>query len=96
MAEKFLRVTMPDGSQWDVPARLIADSRARYYAANDPDTTYQEEYDYTINDAYEIEDWAANNMNWSDVAEHAVKAEDPEDVDYQEGWVNGDKRIVER
>lgn len=29
--EKFLRVTMPDGSKWDVPVKKIAENRARHY-----------------------------------------------------------------
>jgi len=27
---KYLRITMPDGSKWDVPARIIAKDRATY------------------------------------------------------------------
>ncbi len=96
MAEKWLRVTMPDGSQWDVPAWIIADNRARYYAVNDPDTTYQDEFDVTLQEASNLIEWAEGDMNWSDVVAHAVKVEEPADVDYQDGWVNGDKRIVER
>ena len=77
---KYIRVTMPDGSRWDVPAGLVAADRAAYYA--DQGDNYEEEYDYT--------------MNWSDV-EHAASfvAQDAGAVDYQEGWVNGKKEIVE-
>jgi hypothetical protein len=85
-----LHVTMPDGSVWAVPAHLIAHNRATYYAEDG----YQEEYDYTMGDDAELEDWAANNMNWSDVAAHARKVEQSEPVDYQEGWVNGEKLVV--
>lgn len=47
-------------------------------------------------DAYEVEDWAANNMDWSDVRSHAVQVAPPRprDGEYQEGWVNGNKRVV--
>jgi hypothetical protein len=100
MPEKYLRVTMPDGSKWDVPAHLIAEDRARYYADKEPvgpgrSATYLDELNATLSDSYELTDWAANNMNWSDVAKRATRASGPDDVDYQEGWVNGDKEIVE-
>lgn len=91
---KYLRVTMPDGSRWDVPAGLIAANRAAYYA--DQGDNYEEEYDYTMSDDYQLTDWAANNMNWSDVQHVAVEvAREGDAVDYQEGWVNGEKEIVE-
>lgn len=98
MAEtrKELWITMPDGSVWGVPAVLIADNRARYYAEKDADTTYDEEMAFLLGDDFELEDWAANNMNWEDVAEHAYQVKPaPATVDYQEGWVNGEKEVVE-
>jgi len=93
---KFLRVTMPDGSKWDVPARVIAENRAKYYAEVDSDTTYQEEFEFTMSDNYELKDWAAGNMNWSDVENHAQYVINPPTPDYQEGWVNGEKEIIEK
>ena len=95
--EKFLRVTMPDGSLWDVPARVIADNRAKYYAEGDPGE-YEEEFRFTMDDNFELRDWAANNMDWDEVKSYAVKVEEPpqQEPDYQEGWVNGDKKIVEK
>lgn len=102
---KYLRVTMPDDSQWDVPALLIAESRARYYAeldvkrgdATDFDQAFADEVEYALGDSYEIEDWAANNMNWSDVASAAVQVvAPPSTVDYQKGWVNGEKDVIEK
>lgn len=104
MPEKFLRVTMPDGSKWDVPARLIAEPRARYYAEIDAgaksgdqfDRLYEHEMAYTLGDNSELIDWAENNMNWEDVSHAALRVSDPPDNDYQEGWCNGDKEIIER
>lgn len=95
MADKYLRVTMPDLSKWDIPAQIIADNRAKYYAEIDPETTYQEEFDFIMSDKYELCDWAANNMNWDNVKECAVKVKETQPpVDYQEGWLNGKKEIV--
>lgn len=101
---KYLRVTMPDGSKWDVPARLIAEPRARYYAEVDTksksglafERAYETEIGYALDDASELIDWAGNNMDWADVAEHAVQSSPAPDVDFEEGWANGDKEIIER
>lgn len=97
--EMWLQVKMPDGAWWEVPARIVADDRASYYAGKeDPGHqtgVYEDEFDFTMTDDFELEDWAAGNMDWSDVAEHARKVGDQPDADYQEGWVNGDKRRVE-
>lgn len=93
---------MPDDTLWDVPAKAIADSRAKYYAKNDAvreganyQTVYDEELAYTLDSDDELIDWASNNMNWSDISINATKAPcKPKQADYQEGWVNGDKEIV--
>lgn len=95
---KYLRVTMNDGTRWDVPAEVIARSRAKYYSDTDTEITYDEEFSFTMEDDFELRDWAANSMNWADVKPFAVRAPDvpKEAPDYQEGWVNGEKEIVTR
>jgi len=102
---KKLRVTMPDGSQYDVPAALVAMNRATYYAEHDTGKTlgpefekvYAYEFDYTMRTDDVIMDWAANNMNWSDVSSMAkrVMPSTMSDDEFQEGWINGEKEIVE-
>lgn len=97
--EKYLQVTMPDGSKWRVPVKIIAEDAAEYYAETDEYNgdlkaarkMVQELFD---SDDYEIEDWAANNMNWKDVKSYAACVVTPPEVDFQEGWVNGDKEII--
>lgn len=87
------RVEMDDGSKWDVPVQVIADSR---------DENYREDEEDTVGfiragslSAAEIQDWAGNNMNWSDVAEYATRAVvPPKKVDWEDGWANGEKEIV--
>ena len=101
MLKKYLRVTMPDGSKWDVPAKLIAEKRARYHAKSDTgkesgpefEKVFAKEVKYALEDEYEIVDWASNNMNWSDVEYVAVNVSVME-VDFQEGWCNGEKEVV--
>lgn len=87
-----LRVTMPDGSQWDVPVQIIADHRDEHYK-DDAEDTIRFIRERSL-DAFDIKDWAANNMNWSDVKDHAVKVKDAPECDYEDGWCNGSHRIV--
>jgi hypothetical protein len=103
LREKFsnlwLRITMPDGSKYDVPVMAVAMNRARYYA-KDFEGSVERSLDADTlrcfdGDGYEIIDWAANNMDWKDVADVAVRVEGPK-VDFQEGWANGEKEIVEK
>lgn len=96
--EKYLSVRMPDNSIWHVPVEVIARNRAQYYANEFDDDVEKSLAEDTIplfsESSYNIEDWAANNMNWSDVRDVAFKVEVPGLVDYQEGWINGEKEIV--
>lgn len=59
------------GFVWHVPAEAIAKNRATYYAENDKDTTYEEEFNFTMGDNYELRDWFFNNMDWDDVKDEA-------------------------
>jgi len=96
MRDKNYIVTMPDGSRWSVPVKVIAKNKAEYYAddfGGDLDESLRVTYKDFDYDDYEVKDWAQNNMNWEDVAEHAVQLDPPENVDYDEGWVNGEKEI---
>lgn len=95
---KVLRVNMPDGSKWDVPVSVIAQHRAEHYAhefgGDVQDSLDEDTLPLFESDHYAVEDWAANNMNWSDVERVAVMSVAGE-IDYQEGWVNGGKAVVE-
>ena len=95
---KVIEVTMLDGSVWTVPVHVVARNRAEHFAhefcgsvtmslAEDTEPLFE-------SDSYEIEDWARNNMDWSDVVRLAVRKRDAK-VDFQEGWVNGEMRIVD-
>lgn len=97
---RILQVTMPDGSVWAIPAELVAEPRAAYYAGHDArhsganyDTVYAREL---RTGADNLIDWAQNSMNWEDVQDSATMVSGPPAVDYQEGWVNGEMRIVDR
>lgn len=95
--KKYLLVEMPDLSVWRVPTQIIADVRIDYYAerdGKDRDKVKAETERLFTADEYEIEDWAANCMDWDEVKAHAVQVKAGE-VNYQEGWVNGNKCVTD-
>lgn len=98
MLNKLLVITMPDTSKWSVPVEVIARHRAAEYASEfggDIERSLAEDtIPYFEDDDYNVEDWAANNMNWSEVAAHAKLVEQGE-CDFQEGWINGEKEVIE-
>ena len=93
--DALYRVEMPDGSKWDVPVQCIADSRDDNYS-DDKEDTIGSIRDGGLLDS-EIDDWAMNNINWDDVKAYAVQApiaSGPRNVNFEEGWRNGDKKII--
>jgi len=94
-------VTMPDGSRWAVPVKLIAQSRAEYYADMNFDGDMEKSMkEDTLplfeSDPHAIENWARNNMDWADVRAQAVQVLPPSnEVDWDEGWANGKVEIVD-
>lgn len=99
LTDKELHITMPDSSVWAVSVQLIATNRAEYYAKEFGGDVHRSLAEDTMPlfraDDFEIEDWAANNMNWSDVS-HAARCVTAGDVDYDDGWANGEKTGKER
>ena len=97
--KQYFRVTMPDGSKWDVPVMAIIRHRAEHYSSGNA-IARTKEY-FTAGDGApdldEISDWAENNMNWDEVVSIAKRAKEAEDEpDYEDGWVNGEKEIVQK
>ena len=80
-----------------MPTRIIAENRAEYYAKKNNITFAESLQNDTIpffeSDDYEIEDWARNNMDWSDVENYAEKMKDV-GLDMQEEWVNPEETEV--
>lgn len=100
MSTKYLRVTMPDGSKWDIPASAIADNKANYHAKDKEDPKeslelYNEEYKLALGDDGELIEWAKGNMDWADVQHIAMRAHEPDETSYESGWCNADMEIVE-
>ena len=94
---KCLTVVQDDGSKWAVPVDVIARSRASHYAhefGGDVERSLSEDtMPLFDSDDFEIEDWAVNNMNWSDVSHAAFKCEDAPPANFQHAWMDGEKGI---
>lgn len=89
----YLRVEMPDGSLWGVPLHVIANDRAGFYEKKEPGA-FNDEFQYTMTDSYQAIDWAQNNMCWKQLEAHAFKIEEAPVPDYDEGLMNGAKKII--
>ncbi|HLP99171.1 MAG TPA: hypothetical protein VK149_12085 [Sideroxyarcus sp.] len=96
---KYLSMTMPDGSKWGVPVDMIARNRAKHYAHEFEGDVERSLAEDTLPlfeaDDYEIEDWAVNNMNWSDFCGNQKKLADASEPDWQDAWLSAEKEVVE-
>lgn len=106
--DKSLHITMPDGSVYSVPVdylwRVLAsqrlhEARSKYIAIN-WDTVREftsiisqikneVEYDFPL-----FLDECIGNLGWEDIAGIAELVSEPTQVDFQEGWLNGAKKLV--
>lgn len=84
-----LIVTMPNGEKWEIPTNIIVRNRAK---TRKEDIAESKSYFDSYPD--ELIDWATNNMNWKDVENYATRVGNPDDVDYDEGWINGEKELI--
>ena len=93
MGEKKLIVKFHRGVNYEVPARIIAENRANYYAFlgefEKDSEEYYEEFNIILNDEFELFDWVQNNMRWHDLEPYAVRLENNEPIDLDEEWSVG-------
>ena len=86
--EKCLKIRFPNGDLYTVPARIIARDRADYYAKIDgyeiADNDWVREFDYAMEDEFELKDWLAGNMDWCDLEPHATKVDEKGSETYYE------------
>lgn len=97
--KRCIYVDMPDCMRYAIPVEIIARNRAASYAKTDYDNDVTKSLRedtlplFESNDD-EIIDWAQNNMNWSDVKDHAyIVLRKTNDDAFQDAWVNGDHEI---
>jgi len=60
---KKVKIKLQDGRTYSIDATKVAENRAKHYA-DDPDSSYESEYKYTLENEDELTDWLFNNMNW--------------------------------
>lgn len=94
---KYLTIKQSDGSVWGVPVEMIARNRAEFYASEfDGDVKRSLQEDtlplFRVIPS-RIKEWAVNNMNWEDFDGHQGQISPPQPVDFQEGWLRGEKGL---
>jgi hypothetical protein len=95
---KLMTIKLPDGSVWGVPVAMIAKSRATHYASEFDGDVERSLAEDTMplfeSEDYTIEDWAKNQMDWSDFDGHQVKVSDAPPPNFQEAWMKGETGFV--
>lgn len=93
----YLTMQVSDGSTWGVPVEMIARNRATHYAhefGGDIERSLAEDTIPLFNESdYDIQDWAVNNMNWSDFTGHQVKLLEGTGIDFEEAWMECEKGL---
>jgi hypothetical protein len=72
------------GETWALPQAVVAHDRATYYAKKDPETTYKEEFDFTMEDFSIASDWFRNNMDPEEVIDKFILLEKPKGISLAE------------
>ena len=96
---KYLTFKASDGSVWGVPVEMIAMDRAKHYAKEfdgDVDRSLAEDTMPLFDGSdYEIIDWAANEMDFSDFDGHQVKLRDAPQLNLEADWWSCEKFELE-
>jgi hypothetical protein len=98
---KSLVVTFPNGERYGVPARVVAQDRALFYAERDfPDDgakrgeRHHWELDYGLENPTKLTDWARNNMDWDDLR-HIAEHLDSTERDLGKLWMDADFEVMD-
>ena len=78
MKQKVINIEFSNGEIFQIPAEVVANNRNDYY---------KEEENEIVDDSYddyELYDWLQNNMDWDDIAAHAVRIEEVDEPDYNQ------------
>ena len=99
---KVLSITMPDGSIWHVPARPLAEERARYYACEryghaEGSAEFANEVEYSLATDVDLIDYVRNNMGWTAdlVRFGAQQVKPPKPVDYAQAWNEAEHELLD-
>lgn len=95
---KYLEIKFSNGDVFHVLASVIALDRTMYYAGVDgfevDSNEWTEEFEQSMGN-YELKDWMQNNMNWSDIKDHAVKQETEKTYSHDNFFIHADISIIE-
>lgn len=81
---KYLRISMPDESIWDIPLKIVLEDRKKYLKNQEENI-----------DNDEIINWVEHHMKWIDIKRYAIKVINGQ-VNYQLGLKQGKKEIIEK
>jgi len=74
---QYFQITQPTGHRYEIPVAVVANHRAAHYHNYHPDafptleSAMQDTVELFAGDAWNIQDWAQNNMGWNDLVHHA-------------------------
>lgn len=100
---KFIHLTLPTGHVYEIPVEPIAKNRAQAMLKAHPDefadidAAMEDTNGLFADDNWNIKDWAANNMNWSEIVRFAklVRYTPPTDRQWHEGeWSYTDHQAL--
>lgn len=91
----FIRISMSNGMTFELATKAIADHRAKTMLEAHPDefkdlaAANEDTIGLFTDDSWNIQDWAANNMNWSELEPHArmIRFTPPDMAQWHDGEV---------
>jgi len=101
--KKYLRVQMPDGTMYDIPAEVIAEHRAGYFENNSAEKLtyhassvkprlYHAEKEFALNNDDILIEWAETKMEWKDIEPYAKKVK--KEGGYEKEWRTAEKKVI--
>lgn len=100
---KYLRVEMPDGVMYDIPAEIIAEHRAHffesssaekltYHASSIQPRLHRAEKEFALENDEVLIEWASERMEWKDLVNFAKKVE--QEKNYDKDWKAAPKKVI--
>lgn len=96
---KYITIKFSNGEKYRIPAKVVAEDRADYYATKfeGEEGEYEDIFEdemWVLDSEYELIDWMTGNMDWEDVKEYAEYIGD-ESINKSDEFTNAEKEVVE-
>ena len=91
---RYLTITFKDGTEWIIPADVIAQDRARVLE-KDHGRSFDEEFRYTMRDVQTMIYWAREMMTWKDLMPYA-RLNKKTEVDYNKEFSRANMNFLEK